>query len=158
MSFFVSFHDFHVTHTTIHYNASNEKIEITIKLAIEDLERALEDQGIKDLRIGSDIENERLDQLIKDYFSQRLKIYPNNRPTLYEWVGKELSTDLHNLYLYFEIVNCNQKGEIKSVFVENTIFTDLLRDQANIVLIEFGENKHNLTFSKMQKSQNVTLN
>ena len=43
----VSFHDFHVTHTTIYYNADKEALEITVKVAIEDLERALEDQTAK---------------------------------------------------------------------------------------------------------------
>ena len=40
-SLFISFHDFHVTHTTIHYNANKELLEITVKVAIEDLEKAL---------------------------------------------------------------------------------------------------------------------
>ena len=43
-SLFVSFHDFHVTHTNIYYNAEKESLEITVNVAIEDLEHALEDQ------------------------------------------------------------------------------------------------------------------
>ena len=46
-SLFVSFHDFHVTHTTIYYNADKEAIEITVNVAIEDLERSLEDKTAK---------------------------------------------------------------------------------------------------------------
>ena len=50
-SLFVSFHDFHVTHTTIYYNADKESLEITVNVAIEDLERALEDQTAKKINI-----------------------------------------------------------------------------------------------------------
>ena len=44
-----SLHNFHITHTTLHYNASKSAIEITIKVAAEDLERALEDKGLNNL-------------------------------------------------------------------------------------------------------------
>ena len=156
-TFVISFHDFHVTHTTLHYNSSEEKIEITIKVAIEDLELVLQDKGVENLRIGSDNENNLVEQLISDYFKQRLLISPNNNTLSYKWVGKELSVDLHNIYLYFEAVNCNKNGEITSILVENIIFTAILPDQANIVLVEFGDDYHNLTFSKSQKSLMVVL-
>ena len=36
------FHDFHVSHTTLHYNTRQKSIEITVRVAIEDLEKTLE--------------------------------------------------------------------------------------------------------------------
>jgi len=151
-------HDFHVTHTTLHYNDQKESIEMTVKVAIDDLEYALEDHGAHSLNIGSSNESEIVNQLIENYFKQRLKIAPNNNPVTYTWVGKEVSKDLHDLYIYFEIADCNANGQIKSLTVENTIFTDILPDQANIVLVEFGADKHNLTFTKDKSRQNITLN
>ena len=78
--------------------------------------------------------------------------------TKYDWVGKELCMDLHNLYLYFEIPKCNQHGIIDSFVIENNIFTDILPNQANIVLVEFGKNKYNLTFSKSKNKEYLILN
>jgi hypothetical protein len=157
-SLFVSTHEYHVTHSTIYYNAHKESVEITINVALEDLELALEDQTDKKINIGTVAETPNVDSLIENYFRQRFILSPNNRFTPYEWVGKEVSADLHNLYVYLEIPNCNQGGMIESLYVENTIFTDLLPDQANIVLIEHGSHSHNLTFSIAQKSQTVILN
>ena len=37
------FHDFHVTHTTFHYNDQSKSMEITIKVAIEDLEKSIKE-------------------------------------------------------------------------------------------------------------------
>lgn len=156
-SLFVSFHDFHVTHTTIYYNADKEALEITVNVAIEDLERALEDQTAKKISIATNAETESVDQLIEAYFRQRLMLAPNNRLTEYTWVGKEVSKDLHNLYVYFEVLNCNKNGTIEAILLENSIFTDLLPDQANIVLVEFDEQKFNLTFTKDAVEQNVKL-
>ena len=156
-SLFVSFHDFHVTHTTIYYNADKEAIEITVNVAIEDLERALEDQTAKKISIGTNAESESVDQLIDVYFRQRLTLAPNNHLTHYQWVGKEVSQDLHNLYIYFEILECNQNGTIESLLVENSIFTDILPEQSNIVLLEFGDKSHNLTFSRALKRLELNL-
>lgn len=158
LSVFFLFHDFHVSHTTVHYNSSKESIEITIKVPVEDLAIALEDQGAQQLRIGANNENEIAEQLIKGYFRKHLKVLPNNQPVEYEWVGKELSNDLHDLYIYFEVVNCNKNGKIESLVVENTIFTEILSDQTNIVLVEFGESNHNLTFTKDKNRRSITLN
>ena len=155
-SLFVSFHDFHVTHTTIYYNADKEAIEITVNVAIEDLERALEDQTAKKISIGTNAETESVDELIQAYFRQRLTLVPNNRLTNYQWVGKEVSQDLHNLYIYFEVLDCNQNGKIESLLIENSIFTDILPDQSNIVLVEFGDKSHNLTFSRAHKRHDLT--
>ena len=155
-SLFVSFHDFHVTHTTIYYNADKESLEITVNVAIEDLERALEDQTAKKISIGTNTETELVDELIEAYFRQRLTLAPNNRLTHYHWVGKEVSQDLHSLYIYFEVLDCNQNGRIESLLIENSIFTDILPIQSNIVLVEFGDNSHNLTFSRAHKRQDLT--
>ena len=155
-SLFVSFHDFHVTHTTIYYNADKETLEITVNVAIEDLERALEDQTAKKISIGINAETESVDQLIEAYFRQRLTLAPNNHLVNYQWVGKEVSQDLHNLYIYFEVLDCKQNGKIESLLIENTIFTDILPDQSNIVLVEFRDKSHNLTFSRAHKRQDLT--
>lgn len=155
-SLFVSFHDFHVTHTTIYYNADKEALEITVNVAIEDLERALEDQTAKKINIGTNTETESVDQIIEAYFRQRLTLAPNNHLAYYHWVGKEVSQDLHNLYIYFEVLDFNQNGKIESLFIENTIFTDILPDQSNIVLVEFRDKSHNLTFSRAYKRQDLT--
>ena len=154
-SLFVSFHDFHVTHTTIYYNADKEALEITVNVAIEDLERALEDQTAKKISVVP-AETESVDQLLEAYFRQRLTLAPNNHLTPYSWVGKEVSQDLHNIYIYFEVLDCNQNGKIESLLIENSIFTDILPDQSNIVLVEFGYKSHNLTFSRSHKRQDLT--
>ena len=59
----MSFHDFHVTHTTLYYNNNLENMEITIKVAIEDLELSLENKG---LRIGTPKENKSTDEIIEN--------------------------------------------------------------------------------------------
>ena len=49
VTLFFPFHDFHVTHTTFHYNDESKSMEITIKVAIEDLEKSIEQRYSKKL-------------------------------------------------------------------------------------------------------------
>ena len=149
-----SFHDFHVTHTTLYYNSDLENIEITIKVAIEDLELSLDN---KELRIGTLNEKKYSEEIIKNYFKNHLNIYGNNKIIDYKWVGKEISANLHEMYIYFEISNFNKYKELKSLILENTIFIETTHNQSNIVLIEFEDNDYNLTFTRDLNRQKIQL-
>jgi hypothetical protein len=129
-------------------------MEITIKVAIEDLELSLEN---KELRIGSLNEKKSSEEIIKSYFKNHLNIYGNNKIIDYKWVGKEISDNLHDIYIYFEISNFNQNEKIKSLMLENTIFIETTHNQSNIVLIEFEDNDYNLTFTKDINRQKIQL-
>tara|TARA_B110000037_G_scaffold194820_1_gene230815 strand:+ start:582 stop:977 length:396 start_codon:yes stop_codon:yes gene_type:complete len=129
-------------------------MEITIKVAIEDLELSLEN---KELRIGTLNEKKSSEEIIKIYFKNHLNIYGNNKIIDYKWVGKEISDNLHDIYIYFEISNFNQNEKIKSLMLENTIFIETTHNQSNIVLIEFEDNDYNLTFTKDLNRQKIQL-
>ena len=150
----LSYHDFHVTHTTLHYNSDLDNMEITIKFAIQDLEISLDNT---ELRIGTLNEKKSSEEIIKNYFKNHLNIYGNNKIVDYKWVGKEISDNLHDIYIYFEISNFNQHKKIKSLILENTIFIETTHNQSNIVLIEFEANDYNLTFTKDLTRQKIQL-
>jgi hypothetical protein len=129
-------------------------MEITIKVAIEDLELSLDN---KELRIGTLNEKKSTEEIIKSYFKNHLNIYGNNKIIDYKWVGKEISGNLHDIYIYFEISNFNKNEKIKSLILENTIFIETTHNQSNIVLIEFEDNDYNLTFTRDLNRQKIQL-
>ena len=151
----LSYHDFHVTHTTLHYNSDLDNMEITIKVAIQDLEISLDNT---ELRIETLNEEKYSEEIIKNYFKNHLNIYGDNKIINYEWVGKEISDNLHDIYIYFEISNFNKYKNLKSLTLENSIFIETTHNQSNIVLIEFKDNDYNLTFTKDLKRQKIQLN
>ena len=150
-------HDFHISHTSLHYNSDFESIEITMKVSIEDLERSLESDNSEKLRIGTVKEKKSVQRLITNYFNNHLRIFTNDKLSQFEWVGKEIDDNLHDIYLYFEIPNCNKSGKIQFLTLENTIFLETELNQTNIVLIEFKESNFNLTFTKDQDIQKIQL-
>ena len=151
------FHDFHVSHTTLHYNKAQESIEITVRVAIDDLEKTLETKSSGKLKLGSQKENKSSDQYIKNYFDHHLQISINEKMAAYNWIGKEIAKDLHDIYLYFEIPDCNSNGNIESIAIENTLFLERSHKQTNIVLVEFEDLKYNTTFTKDYTKNTISL-
>ena len=74
------------------------------------------------------------------------------------WVGKEISDNLHDIYLYFEIPKYYKIDNIASITIENTFFLETYIEQTNIVLIEYGDNDYNLTFTKDNDIHTIFLN
>jgi len=150
-------HDFHISHTTIHYNDQLDNIEITLKVPIEDIENSIETKNSEKLKIGTTNESNLTNDKIQYYINNRLKVFINDDIFKYKWIGKELDEDLYNLYLYFEITNCKKNGIIQSIAIENTLFIDNETNQTNIVLIEFEDKNYNLTLSKDHIYQKIFL-
>ena len=106
VTLFFIFHDFHVTHTTFHYNDESKSMEITIKVAIEDLEKSIENKSTKKLDdLSNNQENINSEKLILEYFRNNLTFSLIENTKEFKWVGKETSNNLHDIYLYFEIPN-----------------------------------------------------
>ena len=159
VTLFLPFHDFHVTHTTFHYNDESKSMEITIKVAIEDLEKSIENKFAKKLDSLSDNqENINSEKLILEYFNNNLTFSAQENTKEFKWVGKETSDNLHDIYLYFEIPNFDNNENIESITIKNSLFLDLYDYQTNIVLIELTERKYNLTFTIDNDVQTIFMN
>tara|TARA_Y100000385_G_scaffold227860_1_gene238920 strand:- start:312 stop:830 length:519 start_codon:yes stop_codon:yes gene_type:complete len=156
---FFPFHDFHVTHTTFHYNDESKTMEITIKVAIEDLEKSIENRYSEKTDILLDTqEKKNIEKLIAEYFRNNLILSVDKNKQEYQWVGKESSNNLHDIYLYFEIPNYDKNENVESITIKNTLFLDLYNYQTNIVLIELIDRKYNLTFAIDNDIQTIFVN
>ena len=156
---FFPLHDFHVTHTTFHYNDETKSMEITIKVAIEDLEKSIENRYSKKFdRFEDDQENKNLERLLTEYFRKNLTFSADKNTKEFQWVGKEVSNNLHDIYIYFEIPNYDKKENVELITIKNTFFLDLNNYQTNIVLLELINKKYNLTFTIDNDIQTIFMN
>ncbi|MGC6490112.1 MAG: DUF6702 family protein [Flavobacteriales bacterium] len=151
-----SFHDFHITHTTLHYNDESKSMELTVKVAIEDLEKSLENENSNKVIFDMQADNQEHENLINEYISNHLKFSINNKVQEYQWVGKEISNNLHDIYLYFEIPDYSEIENVESITIENLLFLELYSYQTNIVLVELINKNYNLTFTVDNDIQTIT--
>tara|TARA_B100001057_G_C22642551_1_gene868839 strand:- start:524 stop:940 length:417 start_codon:yes stop_codon:yes gene_type:complete len=134
-------------------------MEITIKVAIEDLEKSIENKSTKKLDdLSNNQEHINSEKLILEYFRNNLTFSLLDNTKEFEWVGKETSNNLHDIYLYFEIPNFDKNENIESITIKNTLFLDLYDYQTNIVLVELPERKYNLTFTIDKDIQTIFMN
>jgi hypothetical protein len=89
-----------------------------------------------------------VDDYIKKYFNQKLKIALNSKEIAYKFLGKKYENDI--LYFYFEIENVK---DVKQFQITNRILFDALPDQQNIVKIKAkSEHKNYILTSDNDKA------
>ncbi|MBJ05282.1 MAG: hypothetical protein CMP65_05230 [Flavobacteriales bacterium] len=147
----------HITHTKVYYNTDLGSIEITIKVAIEDLERTFQNQSSEKLLIGTENENILVEKLIPNYFNKNLSFLINNQTIDYKYIGKEINKNLHDIYLYFEINSIDKDTLIKSITINNTLFLNISTNQNNFVLVEYKNQNFNVTFTKDFDNKKILL-
>jgi uncharacterized pyridoxamine 5'-phosphate oxidase family protein len=130
-------HEFHISKCLIEYNEKEKAVQITMHLFIDDLEKALSEQGAEKLYICTEKEDENAEAYIYKYLQQRFKINLENEGKDYTFIGKEISEDLVAVWCYMEIENIES---IEKLSIKNDVLTEIFDDQKNIIQI-VGPNK-----------------
>ena len=130
-------HQFHVSKCSIEYSKKDKAVQIMMQIFIDDLEDALEEQGAKDLFLGTEKESEKADEYIQKYFEQKFNLTINKKEKTPNYLGKETSEDMSAFWFYLEIPKVRS---IKEMTIFNSILMDIFDDQKNIINVK-GPNK-----------------
>ena len=134
----LALHAFHISKTDMTFKAQEKALQITMHLFIDDLELALEKQGNKKLFAGTEREAPTANDLIFKYLQSHFSLKLNTKDAAYQWIGKEVTSDKQALWVYLEVKNVK---ELRNIFVENKVMTDVFNDQKNIVQINVPSKK-----------------
>ena len=147
-------HEYHISHTMIDYNPENKSLEVTIKIPVHDLEEAFAQFGATGLNIGDELlEDKMVDTYLAEYLTDNFAISINDEELSCDYLGKELSADMHDLWCFLEVPNVGKVSKMERIQVKNTLLTELFDDQANIVQISISEDKKgDLHLGKDQRS------
>ena len=127
------FHDIHVSKTEVDYNETNQSIQISTHIYIDDLEEDIKNNlGGTDLFIGTEKESDSADYYIYNYLNEHLIFDVNDEPVTYDFVGKELSEDLLAVWIYVEIPDIEA---ISAITMQYDVLMDLYDDQKNIMSV-----------------------
>lgn len=124
-------HPIHLSVCEVKLNPNSHKLEIGLKLFIDDLEDAIRLQGKPAIYIGTEKEKPIADSLIFDYIRQRFEIIQGESPLSFKWVGKENSEDFMAVWCYFESEALSLPYQ--SIQFKNCILMELFGDQKNIL-------------------------
>lgn len=152
---FVAPHEFHVSKALVEFNESEQALQVSMHLFIDDLEEGLQLGGVQEtLNLCTSKEHENAEAYLSEYLKKKFKILVNEELLDFEFLGKEPSEDLIGIWCYLEITNISS---INAIQIENSILLEAFEDQKNIIsLIGPNKKKDYFLFKEGYFSDNVS--
>lgn len=121
-----SVHKFHTALYQINYVSEKKMLQITSRIHIEDINKALETKHKKKISLGDDKETLEDLKLLKDYLAKNFTIKVNGQLSPINFLSKEIDGD--------EIVcysNIKWISNLNSLEIYNSVLIDYFSDQQN---------------------------
>lgn len=145
-----AWHKFYVSVTQIDYVPNKKRIEITHRIFIDDLEKALEKKYKKKVYLTSTKESPDAETLIKDYLKENVKISINKKPQEIDYLAREVEGDVLIFYTKIAI-----SKKINTFEIFNSLLTDVYSEQQNIVHVNINSNKNSFLFTNSDVQQKI---
>ena len=141
----ISAHKFYVSVTQIDYVSSKKRIEITHRIFIDDLEKALTKKYNKKVNLTSTKELPEAEELIKSYLKEKIKVSINKKPQNIEFLAREVEGDVLILYTKIAV-----SKKINTFEIYNSLLTEVYADQQNIVHTNINSNKKSILLTNTE--------
>jgi hypothetical protein len=145
-----TFHKFYVGVFQIDYFKEKKAVQITARLFIDDLEKALYKKHNKHFYLTTKDEISDANTYIDGYLSEKLKIKINNKVQTLQFLSKEQENNIVICYL-----KINFKDNIKELEISNTILSDIFKEQQNLVHLNINGNKKTILFTNTETNQKL---
>ena len=147
-----SFHPLYISVSTLHYNSSEEQLEITIKVFIDDMEEGLNQHFSQSFNLGLENELTIADSLIALYMGEKLDVAINDTPVGIKFLGKELDGQVVWLYLEGAL-----KNPIQKIQVSNELLMETFKEQTNLINMRIGQEKRSFILTQKKKEDVATF-
>lgn len=143
-------HTFHASLAQVEFNESSKKVEIAIRVFVDDLEEALTRQAGRRVRLDT---TSNVDALALSYVTRSIRIETaQGAPVALTWIGKEPSVDVVWIYVEGSASESIENGRLRYA-----AFFELFDDQVNTVNIKAGKRRATLTFSTGDGAKPIVL-
>lgn len=136
------YHEFYVSLTEIRYNRDSQRMEISMRIFPDDMDRALEKLGGIKSHLVTLLENPKADSLLQDYLLEHFQLVVNGKEIRLVYLGKEPEDDAMWCYLESGMVDTPEE-----ITVRNSILTELFEEQVNIIQTYVGDWNRGLLLS-----------
>ena len=147
-------HEFHLSKGLIEYVESEQSLQITMYVFIDDFEEALKQKNIDKLFICTSKESENADQHIYDYFQETFILEIDQKQASFDYIGKEIAEDMIGMWCYLEVT---QVTPFEKITIKNSLMTEVFDDQKNIINL-IGPKKKQSYFMMDLKNQTEEVN
>jgi len=135
--FSFSVHKFYMSIYQINYAPEKKMLQITSRIFIDDLNKALEKKYNKKSFVGTDKETVEDVNSLKKYLSNTFSIKVDGKSKIINYLSKEMDGDV--VICYF---NCRDISKMSTMEISNSVLIDWMTEQQNIVHVTvFGAKK-----------------
>lgn len=142
-----SVHKFHIALYQIEFATEKKMLQITSRIHIDDLEKALEKKYKKKIFIASE-KNSAEELLFKEYVINRFSIKVNGQTKPLNFLSKEVDGD--ELVCYLNIKNI---AKINALEIYNSVLIEVFSDQQNLVNVSVLGEKQSYLFTNSSTSK-----
>jgi len=139
-------HKFYVSVTEVAYAESKNRIEITTRIFIDDLEKGLEKKYKKKINLATKEEIPEAKDFIKEYLNQRVQANVNNKTAEVVFLGAEVENDVLICYLKIDF-----SEKITTFELYNNLLTEIYADQQNLIHTNINNTKRSFLLTKSEK-------
>lgn len=129
-------HKFYVGIYQVNYVAKKKEIQITTRIFIDDLEKALEAKYKKKIYLATPKEISETNGFIKSYLDEKFHLKVNTSVKNLKFLGKETEDNVLICYLTTPV-----SEKIKSIEIVNSVLTEMYSEQQNIIHVNINGNK-----------------
>ncbi|RZJ31933.1 MAG: hypothetical protein EOO48_00520 [Flavobacterium sp.] len=145
-------HKFYVAIFQINYNQGKQTMEITSRIFIDDLNKALEKKCGRPVHVADQGQTDQDIELMKKYIEANFTIEINGkrRPLVYR------SSEIENnvLICYYSI---REVSQVKSLEIQNKLLFDLVTEQQNIIQTNIYGKKSSLLLTSDSPSGTIKI-
>lgn len=143
-------HKYYVSHTDAYWNEESSSIEMASRFFIDDVERALQMDGVS-AHIEGDMDSELL-PIIHSFYIDDLEVSSDGDVQKIHFLGYE--TDNEFLWVYAEVLDIPSKNELS---IKASWLHDVFEEQLNIINLEFEESISTVHLSREQPRETIAL-
>lgn len=145
-------HEFYVSLTEIRYNPSAERMEVSMRIFADDLDRALMERTGMQTQLGTELEAPSADSLLGAYLLDCFSVNVNGDKAEFQYLGKEPEADALWCYLESKPVSRPQ-----SVTIYHGLLTEIFPEQVNIVQVYQEKWNKGLLLNRQESSGKLTV-
>jgi len=141
-------HKFYMAIYQINYAPEKKMLQITSRIFVDDLDKALEKKYKKKFFFGTENESVESLELLKKYLSDNFAIKVNGQSKPMNLLSKEMDGDVLVCYLSIKDVS-----KIKSIEIFNSVLTECFVEQQNIIHVTAFNVKKSFLFTDTSTKQ-----
>lgn len=132
-------HPFYVSVTEFNFNANEKLMEITSKVFLDDLEKALKKQTNATVELTNPALPKQAQEMVSTYFKKHLQIKLDDKPVQLEFIGYE--REGASVWVYFQVSNT---FSVKKITATNSILYEMYPNQMSIMHAQVANNKKSI--------------